>query len=688
MSNINDYGFPFTSVSGDRQYGSAEWREYFESLVTSGVVGDIGNELAVNAQSTPNKSVYVDTGSIVIKGAMLSHTSTTNLTVAENVSGNPRIDRIVARLNLTDRKIEFAVLQGTPASSPVAPSLTRSATVYELSLAQISLANGYSTIVAENIIDERLDEDVCGYFKYRAKPAWYPESGVVPIDAWMYVVFKNDLTAEEIADIEANPSLMEIINNSSISNAVAETVLVNVSTEDSQSVAGQTITVTDTTISADTQTYTLQTGESSAYFKIIVGHSYRVSVDAKSGYGTPSDSSTFVAVAGYSRSVDMQYIAVKRYGFRRERSNSDPNARITYLYDAVGMTPAYMDFGSGSFNYGSWQTFTEQVARPVMLKSDGTVDYALSRTDFTKKSDGVTASDISNTSYNGNAMVEFGKYKWVYRYTDATYDYVIFSNVQYDANYKAYAHQNALGTVKDHFYWGAFKGSNVSSKLRSFADQTIMVSQTRNTEVSYATANGSGHYTIYHSGWVFIGDLLTLISKSDDSQTKFGTGRSKTTNTAAISTGTLKSQPMFKGYNDETSDVKVFGIEGFWGNVWEGMGGLVFNGNIKTKMTPSYNFDGTGYTDTGLDPSGTSGGYISQATVNDASGWIPVVASGSASTYYCDGLWYNNSQVDYALVGGYWAYGSLVGSRFVFLYYLASVTYADIGSRLSFLNPA
>ncbi len=213
-----------------------------------------------------------------------------------------------------------------------------------------------------------------------------------------------------------------------------------------------------------------------------------------------------------------------------------------------------------------------------------------------------------------------------------------------------------------------------------------MVSQIRNTEVSYATSNGTGHYTIYHSGWVFIGDLLTLISKSDDSQTKFGTGRNSSS--SALLTGTLKSQPMFKGYNDNTSDVKVFGIEGFWGNVWEGMAGLVFNGNIKTKMTPSYNFDGSGYTDTGLDPSGTSGGYISQATVNDASGWIPVVASGSASTYYCDGLWYNTSQVDYAMVGGDWGYGSLVGSRSVFLYYMDSYTHAAFGSRLSFLSPA
>jgi hypothetical protein len=215
-----------------------------------------------------------------------------------------------------------------------------------------------------------------------------------------------------------------------------------------------------------------------------------------------------------------------------------------------------------------------------------------------------------------------------------------------------------------------------------------MVSQTRNTEVSYAQANGAGHHTIYKSGWEFIGDLITLISKSDHSQDRFGTGRSKSTNTTAINTGTLKALPAFKGYTDETSDVKVFGIEGFWGNVWEGMAGLVYNGGIKTKMTPPYNFDGSGYTATGIVPSGTSGGYINTASVTDASGWVPKTASGSATTYYCDGLWFNTSQVDYALVGGGWDYAGLGGARFVRLTSLASFTDTNIGSRLSYLNPA
>lgn len=165
MANINDLGFPFTSIAGDRQYSASEWREYFDAVMTSGVVANIENGLRVTAQSVPNKTIFVDLGAVVIRGAMRVVPGTTNLALSDNASGNPRIDRIVARLNYVDRKIEFAVKQGTPGASPVAPALTRTTTAWEISLARIYLANGYTTITENEITDERLYDEVCGYSK-------------------------------------------------------------------------------------------------------------------------------------------------------------------------------------------------------------------------------------------------------------------------------------------------------------------------------------------------------------------------------------------------------------------------------------------------------------------------------------------------------------------------------------------
>ena len=44
----------------------------------------------------------------------------------------------------------------------------------------------------------------------------------------------------------------------------------------------------------------------------------------------------------------------KRYGFRIKDAEANPSTRVEYLYDAVGMTPAYMDFSAGACNFGSW----------------------------------------------------------------------------------------------------------------------------------------------------------------------------------------------------------------------------------------------------------------------------------------------------------------------------------------------
>ncbi|MGN0706884.1 MAG: hypothetical protein ACI4JC_02675, partial [Faecalibacterium sp.] len=74
----------------------------------------------------------------------------------------PRIDRLVLRFDAVARKSSLMVLQGEPASTPVAPAITRTATVYDLCLAQIKRPAGSLSITAADLTDTRLDEEVCG----------------------------------------------------------------------------------------------------------------------------------------------------------------------------------------------------------------------------------------------------------------------------------------------------------------------------------------------------------------------------------------------------------------------------------------------------------------------------------------------------------------------------------------------
>lgn len=55
------------------------------------------------------------------------------------------------------------LLSGTPAADPQPPELTRTALVYEVSLARVRVRAGATVIEPEDVEDERADESVCGY---------------------------------------------------------------------------------------------------------------------------------------------------------------------------------------------------------------------------------------------------------------------------------------------------------------------------------------------------------------------------------------------------------------------------------------------------------------------------------------------------------------------------------------------
>ena len=75
-----------------------------------------------------------------------------------------RIDRVIVEWKTTDYADlpEIKILKGTPAITAAAPSLTNNTTKRQLSLAQILVAAGTTSITASMITDERLNPNVCG----------------------------------------------------------------------------------------------------------------------------------------------------------------------------------------------------------------------------------------------------------------------------------------------------------------------------------------------------------------------------------------------------------------------------------------------------------------------------------------------------------------------------------------------
>ena len=379
------------------------------------------------------------------------------------------------------------------------------------------------------------------------------------------------------------------------------------------------------------------------------------------------------------------------YGFAIDPNNSDPAAAVTYEDMAEGFTPGKMNFTSGAFEEGSWtdQIFFMQNNHVYMVKSNGTLDYQLNDSDYTQKADGSGSSAVSDTGYDGNAMVRFDTV-WMYQYTgnDGKY-HCKFCNIKLDDNYHAYAHQRSDGSIMDYILLAAFEGSLTSSKIRSLKGQSVMNTQAGASEITYATNNGTLWNTRTYAQRNLINMLLILVGKSLSCETVFGQGHTDGGSAASslLTTGTLSNKGRFFGTNTNAA-VKVFHLENWWGDQWERIAGLVTNGSTHpcVKMEPPYNTAGTGYTDLGYAFGGTSGGYQSEASMNAYGGLMPKTASGSSSTYYCDGLWFAASC--YALVGGSCSYGLLCGPFTLDLY--VAVSYSDwyVGAALSCEQPA
>lgn len=395
----------------------------------------------------------------------------------------------------------------------------------------------------------------------------------------------------------------------------------------------------------------------------------------------------------------------KIYGFHIDSAETDADDAVTYLEDAVGMTPAYMDYANDKFVYGSWEN-AFFMPRPCMLKSDGTVDYYLDKNDYSKKEDG-TASDIANDAYDGNAMMEWGRdnqriwYKIVPDELDNTSASIYISNHCVDNDYRAWSFINADGQMTEHFYTPIYNGSIVNDGtndvLRSLSGKTyedLCQNKTATVERTMAQRNGSGWDTEVYCDYIIMSYLLILISKSLDTSGKFGNGRCGQTSGARymLGTGTMDKKGMFWGSNSNNDGVKVFGMENYWGNQWRRFCGLILDDNVwKYKLTKStadgsaasdYNTEGTNYLT--QNDTAPAENYVQKMYFNEDGSFYNKETSSLSSTRYKDYFYVTATGKKYALRGGYCGdAAAFCGAFFLRLYNAAAGVYWGFGASVS-----
>ena len=251
-----------------------------------------------------------------------------------------------------------------------------------------------------------------------------------------------------------------------------------------------------------------------------------------------------ITITGIAESPD--------YVFSINETDSIDPVTLTYsginaYYEPVGIN------SSNELTVGDWGNFINEMFTPVMLNYDGTEAYELSRTNLSKRADGVTDSDINNTNFRGNAMVRVKKIYSKITKNDKIITFR-FSFVKKDNNYHAYGFIGNDGLERDYAYVGMFESSkpNSSGSLRSISEQNIIIASNNGSYddctinfVSDAKSQGNGYDITPYIMDITIRSILVMVTKKTNLSAFYGiTNPSDSTATQTdSSSGSMGNNP-------------------------------------------------------------------------------------------------------------------------------------------------
>jgi len=144
------FGF-YDSSSGDRVYNAQQMGSIFDGIILDGVFSNVENGLAVVENSGMN--INVSTGRAWFDSTWTYVDAPYGLTVSTADPLLPRIDTVYLEINKEagTRANSLNIVAGTPASSPIPPTLSQTSTVTKYRLADIYVGAGVTSITQSNI---------------------------------------------------------------------------------------------------------------------------------------------------------------------------------------------------------------------------------------------------------------------------------------------------------------------------------------------------------------------------------------------------------------------------------------------------------------------------------------------------------------------------------------------------------
>lgn len=383
-------------------------------------------------------------------------------------------------------------------------------------------------------------------------------------------------------------------------------------------------------------------------------------------------------------------------GFKLDMNNTDPNSGFTYTDDAVDMSPLACASGSGICNYGSWDAeyFSGFLGiRPCIYKNGSVVCY-LDPNNYALDENGTSVTIGSNM--DGDVMIEFKK-RWYRYYTDASGN-LCFQVSDIDRSSDgfvttAFLAEDGTGTSVNAFYYGAYEGYVSNGKLRSVSGVTPSANISFNNFKSYASSTGSDYTIESFMKRMYINGLLMLVTKGRDYKQSIGHGCINNSNSNPIITGTMNDRGLFYGRNDvDNVGCKVFGIENYWGNLWDWLAGLITvnsSGTVGIKKCSPYS--SSNY-DVSISMSSFCSGFSTnswlyptkQKEVVSGAGILPSVLQGTSTIGWPEGFDVRGGSGFVANCGGAWSYSpDFVGAFSCYVFRDPDRGYSDFGARLA-----
>lgn len=451
------------------------------------------------------------------------------------------------------------------------------------------------------------------------------------------------------------------------------------------------------TIGTNGDTYSVRFNPTAKTFGAAVKMPTRAEIGSTSLIGIGDGSVTGAISSLYDQVNDY-------YGFIEDCNTLSATVRITYIGKNTNYTPVSIGSG-GALNMGSWQDFYDKLNNhPWMVKSDGTPDYQLSDTDYTKKVDGTTASDVDNSSYDGGA---FAWIKKIYKYEDfdpATNKRTVMFSFTPKAGFEPVGFIDKDGVEMQGIWIPMFYGSiDGNGKARSISG--TQPSYNKTTTEQNTAIEGVGTRAAFFGGGIVntLTDIMIMMGKSTDTQGTFGKGNCSGYDASLSPTNGVKANAVVSGgafyaTTDAKSLNKAFHsvVINTW-QQWQRDPYLLFvDGEYKVSKHYDYDVTGATYIKTGL-ALGENGGQSSYGpvyphiyrTISDF-GCVPVGPpfSGSTTTGGCDGLWVNLSGVRVSIRFGECSNGAYDGGRYLDVSGAAGNSNWAVGFSLLLLPPA